>query len=104
MTRSSRSASPVKELDAEDRRDWSGAARSDQLVELLEVAERLQAEIVRAVGEWDARADWSLDGALEPADVADAPGTDHGRGRVEAGGHGPPGPQARSHRRGTPVG
>ncbi len=56
----------LKDLDAEDRRDWSGAARSDQLVELLEVAERLQAEIVRSVGEWDARADWSLDGALSP--------------------------------------
>ena len=56
----------VKDLDAEDRREWSGAARSDQLVELLEVAERLQAEIVRAVGEWDARADWALDGALSP--------------------------------------
>ncbi len=56
----------VKELDAEDRRSWSCAARSDQLVELLEVAERLQAEIVRSVGEWDARADWSLDGALSP--------------------------------------
>ncbi len=52
----------VKELDAEDRRSWPGAARSDQLVELLEVAERLQAQIVRAVGEWDARADWALDG------------------------------------------
>jgi hypothetical protein len=56
----------VKEMDAEDRREWSGAARSDQLVQLLEVAERLQAEIVRSVGEWDARADWALDGALSP--------------------------------------
>jgi hypothetical protein len=56
----------VKDLDAEDRREWSGAARSDQLVELLEVAERLQAAVVRAVGDWDARADWALDGALSP--------------------------------------
>src|SRR6476620_10452376 len=56
----------VKDLDAEARRPWPGAARSDQLVELLEVAERLQAQIVRAVGEWDARADWALDGALSP--------------------------------------
>jgi len=53
----------VKALDAEDRREWPGAARSDQLVELLDVAERLQAQIVRAVSEWDARADWALDGA-----------------------------------------
>ncbi len=56
----------VKELDAEDRRAWPGAARSDQLVELLEVAERLHAQIVRAAGDWDARADWALDGALSP--------------------------------------
>ncbi len=56
----------VRELDAEDRRAWSGAARSDQLVELLEVAERLHAQIVRAAGDWDARADWALDGALSP--------------------------------------
>src|SRR6476659_7024375 len=56
----------VKDLDAEDRREWPGATRSDQLVELLEVAERLQAQIVRAVAEWDARADWALDGALSP--------------------------------------
>ena len=56
----------VKELDAEDRHEWSDAARSDQLVELLEVMERLQAEAVRAVGEWDAHTDWALDGALSP--------------------------------------
>ncbi len=56
----------VKELASEDRRGWSAGNRSDQLVELLEVAERLQAEIVRAVGDWDAQADWALDGALSP--------------------------------------
>jgi hypothetical protein len=56
----------VKELEAEDRRGWPGPARSDQLVEVLEVAERLQGEIVRAVADWDARTDWALDGALSP--------------------------------------
>ena len=56
----------VKDVDSEDRREWSGAARSDQLVGLLKVAERLQAAIVRSVGDWDARADWALDGALSP--------------------------------------
>ena len=44
----------VKELAAEDRREWSAGNRSDHLVELIEVAERLQAEIVRSVAEWDA--------------------------------------------------
>jgi hypothetical protein len=56
----------VKELAAEDRREWSAGNRSDHLVELLEVAERLQAEIIRAVAGWDARTDWALDGALSP--------------------------------------
>ena len=56
----------VEELAAEDRREWSGSARSDRLVELIEVAERLQAETVRAVAEWDAGAEWALDGALSP--------------------------------------
>ena len=56
----------VEELAAEDRREWSGPARSDRLVELIEVAERLQAETVWAVAEWDARAEWALDGALSP--------------------------------------
>src|SRR4029078_2629027 len=56
----------VKELDAEDRRSWAGSARSDQLVELLEVTERLQAQVVRAVSDWDAQADWALDAALSP--------------------------------------
>jgi hypothetical protein len=56
----------VKELAAEDRREWSAGNRSDQVVGLLEVAERLQAEIIRAVGEWDGGTDWALDGALSP--------------------------------------
>ena len=56
----------VKDLDSRGPPQWSGAARSDQLVELLEIVERLQAEIVRSVGEWDARTDWALDGALSP--------------------------------------
>jgi hypothetical protein len=56
----------VKGLDAEDRREWSGATRSDQLVEILEMVERLQAAAVRAVGDWDAHTDWALDGALSP--------------------------------------
>ena len=45
----------VKDLDGEDRRSWTASARSDQLVELLEAAERLQAQIVRAVSDWDTR-------------------------------------------------
>ena len=66
MTRSRRSAWRSRNSPAEDRRAWSAGHRCDQLVELLDVAERLQAEIVRAVGDWDAQADWALDGALSP--------------------------------------
>ena len=61
---------------------------SDQLVELLEVVERLQAEVVRAVGESNTRTDWALDGALSPPVVVDASGADLGGGCVEVGGHG----------------
>ena len=39
----------IEDLEAEDRRKWTGAARSAQLLELLEVARRLQAQIVRSV-------------------------------------------------------
>jgi hypothetical protein len=53
-------------LAAEERVGWSGAARSARLTELVEVGERLQAETLRCTGEWDAQADWALDGALSP--------------------------------------
>jgi hypothetical protein len=53
-------------LAVEDRRSWSGAARSARVVELAAVAERLRAELLRCVGEWDARADWAVDGILSP--------------------------------------
>ena len=41
----------TKELTAEDRREWPGAARSERLVELIGVVERLSAETVRATAE-----------------------------------------------------
>ncbi len=53
-------------LAAEDRRGWSGSARSARVAELVEVGERLQAELLRTVGEWDAQADWAVDGMLSP--------------------------------------
>jgi len=45
---------------------WSAAARSQRLVELLEEADRLHAEIVKTMDEWDAQADWAVDGAVSP--------------------------------------
>ncbi|HEX5587519.1 MAG TPA: DUF222 domain-containing protein [Acidimicrobiia bacterium] len=54
----------VEALASEDRREWNGAARSDRLLEILGSLDRLHAEALRAIGEWDARQDWLADGAL----------------------------------------
>lgn len=51
-------------LAVEDRAEWSGAARSERLLEVLDIAERVQAEVLRSLGEWDAAQDWLADGAL----------------------------------------
>jgi hypothetical protein len=53
-------------LAAEDRSGWSGAARTDRLLELRAVAERLDAEVIRAVAGWDAAAAWAEESALGP--------------------------------------
>lgn len=57
----------VEGLAAEDRSGWSGAARSARVIEIGRAVERLQAELVRAVGAWDAASDWAVEGALGPA-------------------------------------
>ena len=51
---------------AVDRSGWSGAARSDDLVDLLAARERLDAVILAVVGAWDGEQAWALDGALSP--------------------------------------
>src|SRR5215510_805706 len=51
-------------LAAEDRFGWSGAARAAAVLELTEVSERLEAERLRAIGQWDADQAWRADGAL----------------------------------------
>ncbi len=56
----------VKELAAEDRAGWPGAARTDRLTGLLGVRERFEVQMVRAVAEWDAAQAWALDGAVTP--------------------------------------
>ena len=83
------------QLAGEDRSGWSGGARSDRVVELLRAAERLQAEVLRAIGEWDRTQAWSADGALSPvawlADRAPVTGTVDGAPRPLV----PVGPRAR---------
>ena len=54
-------------LAAEDRSDWSGPARTQRVLELLEASERLQAEMLRTLGEWDTAHAWADDGALSAA-------------------------------------
>ncbi len=54
----------VKEVAAERRDGWSGAARSDRVLDVLRVGERLEIERIRAVAEWDAAGAWALDGAV----------------------------------------
>src|SRR5215472_10494344 len=54
-------------LEDEDHSGWSAAAKSALLVELTAVSERLQALIVRTVGEWDADRSWEADGARSAA-------------------------------------
>ncbi|MFA5885771.1 MAG: DUF222 domain-containing protein, partial [Acidimicrobiia bacterium] len=49
-----------------DRSGWSGAARSEVVLELLGARERLDAVILAVTGEWDADQAWALDGALSP--------------------------------------
>ena len=51
-------------LAAEDRSTWSSAARSDRLLELHQVGERLEAETIRCAAVWDAVGAWAEDSAL----------------------------------------
>ncbi len=51
---------------AEDRSRWSPQARSARLLELLKARERLEAETLRCLGEWDAARAWTEDGAWTP--------------------------------------
>jgi hypothetical protein len=51
-------------LAGEDRSGWPAGVLSDLVVDLLAVRERLDAEVLRAVGRWDAISAWADDGAL----------------------------------------
>jgi Domain of unknown function (DUF222)/HNH endonuclease len=56
----------LADVAAEDRTGWSAPARSARLVELLEARERLQAETLRCLSEWDGARAWADDGAFSP--------------------------------------
>jgi Domain of unknown function (DUF222) len=57
----------LDEIAAEDRTDWSRAARSERLLDLLAFQHAVAVEVLRCAGEWDAAAAWAEDGALTPA-------------------------------------
>jgi hypothetical protein len=57
----------LAELGLEDRDGWHGDALSARLVELLEVRERLDAELIRVAAAWRRRRAWEADGALSAA-------------------------------------
>jgi len=68
-----RTPDPVADLGAaaeaiasEDRDGWSNGARSAHLVELLAVRDRVEAEVLRALGEWDGAAAFAEEGAMSP--------------------------------------
>ena len=57
----------VEAFAATDRSGWSPAARSAELVEVLEIRERFEAAVVQAAGEWDRNKCWAEDHALSAA-------------------------------------
>ncbi|MCB1005175.1 MAG: DUF222 domain-containing protein [Acidimicrobiales bacterium] len=56
----------VKDVAAEDRAGWPGAALADRVLGLSEASERLRVEVIRAVAAWDGVGAWGDDGALSP--------------------------------------
>jgi hypothetical protein len=56
----------LADLAGEELEDWTGSAKSSRVLELLEVAERLDAEVLRSVAAWCRDRAWEIDGALSP--------------------------------------
>ena len=56
----------VTALAGRDRSHWNGDALSEELVGLLELQERLDAEIIRTTADWRRLRAWEADGALSP--------------------------------------
>ena len=54
-------------LAAEDRAGWPAVAKSQRVTHLLALHERLTAEVLRLVGDWDRDRAWEADGSLSAA-------------------------------------
>jgi hypothetical protein len=59
-------AAGVAAVAGQDRSGWTGVARSELLIELGAIRERLDAVMVEVTGEWDVDRSWELDGARSP--------------------------------------
>ena len=46
------------------RAGWPAAAQSQRVIDLADLADRVDAELLRAVGQWDAEGCWAEDGAV----------------------------------------
>jgi len=57
----------LAELASEARAGWPAEAQSERVRGLADLRERVEAELVRAVAQWDAERAWEADGALHPA-------------------------------------
>jgi hypothetical protein len=53
-------------LTGEDRDGWTGASLSERVTEVVEVRERLDAELLRLIASWDRDRAWEIDGTLSP--------------------------------------
>ena len=58
------SSLPVSKYCGQDRTAWSTTARSERVLELGRLTERVQAELIRAVAVWDGFGDYAADGSL----------------------------------------
>jgi hypothetical protein len=56
----------LEKVSDEDRCGWSVGALCDRVIELAEHRERVDAELARAVGQWDQQQGWAASG-LHPA-------------------------------------
>lgn len=57
----------LEDVRNEDRRQWLPQALSDRLRDMALVRERLEAEYVRLIADWDRWQAWAVDGSLSPA-------------------------------------
>jgi len=56
----------LSELALEECADWAGDALSERLVELLELRERINAELTRTTAVWHRKRAWEADGSVTP--------------------------------------